>query len=527
MDFPVPGEDVLGHPTLEEKGNFIYDHSLCPPEPAPSESIDDLRNTRKAIRGRCGIEAGSREDEGYESSGNCNRTSGGFQLPLGEGCDEGEELEQLETRRTQHGQRRTITSRSGADSREALRQTAIRIETKTVPAIPGWNAARDPTDWYMCTLKLLRQTNLSKNLFELYCLASRKDHKFTNVLTKHPRQYKKEIFTPDNLMKVEGQHCDSFTNGSGRGSDDVQERIRKFARTNWKTPGEISLLMGREQNSSRVSMGPSMSEGTGHTKTYSSGLKALWKNARSSDYHPGFSSPDLTWRSGLHTGYRPAPPSSVAGTESPCPLTYPINRDMMDSPFKVNSIDNPSNSKRVTISLKIKQKAGKKNSDKSDVSSIQTCLPRLKLTKRTNLVAPNGHPRTKPARRLGPLSDPGRRRDPPSKSNSLESSSPSADAINRVYRANQPHSSAHTRAASPEWPRDPNPSPEAEVAPPTRLPATRTTMTSRVTSHVVKLPDINDGRSVSTPDTVDTASLIDRLSAYSPTGHQRATPDPD
>lgn len=370
------------------------------------------------------------------------------------------------------------TPRGGiARAKFPIRQKALKIETKTIAGIPGLNTSRDPADWYMYSLQLLRNTTLSKNLFELYCLASRKDHKMGGSLAKFPRTMKKTVFVPDKLLKVEGQHFDPMDVTTVRCSDNVSDRIRKFARTNWKTPGEIAILVGREQNRKKATDYCSASDLEAlqgeRSPEISDNLKEIWKSTNLVEYPLSANSLASDVSSKFTVPFcRPNPQN----------LKIPTARSPgipdIDKPLRIHSEDPElydSKDTRFTFHL-TKQEDPKMK------------LPKLRLTGAPSKVTPNGHPRQKLNKhfghRIGALagSYPGDFKlfNSDGTDNRPTDSAMSADAISTVFHANVP---PPTPACSPIRP------------PPCFFPSPKAETVKRVPSHVVKLPDINDGRS--------------------------------
>ena len=106
---------------------------------------------------------------------------------------------------------------------------------------------RHSHDLYTYTLKLLRQTSLNKNLFELYCWAARSTrHDNTQTAPTQPRERPQR--NSDLSLRVEGVKYEGPETRSAGETRAIDARLVKLSRGRWKTPGELSLLMGRERN---------------------------------------------------------------------------------------------------------------------------------------------------------------------------------------------------------------------------------------------------------------------------------------
>ena len=390
-----------------------------------------------------------------------------------------------------------------------LKQRTIRIERKPVASVPSWNASRGPNDWYLYTLKLLRQANLSKSLFEIYCLASRREGKSPNVPPKAARlgTLTSKDFVPDTLLKVEGKHCDNTDMGHQMHSEDINERLRKFARTNWKTPGEIAILLGKEQNKKRERPAADSLEQGGINLECLNDLQDTWQDNVASVH--------------THKHFVPTP------RPSPCPggriqtmsllnmaLSRAIQRETpdrdSDSFLRIQTFDPDQN--RANISLKVKSKS-------TDIESLETDpqikLPKLRFTTRNSAVAPNGHPRKKTNKpfdlRMSVFPDPQALPQSPmatyrsDRCDSLDSLD-SLDPITSVYQANRP---PPTPPCSPSSSHRDSPSTSPILA------------TRHVKSHVVKLPDINDGKSNSAAESIPDCDIFsDKDLSMSTAGHR-------
>ena len=123
-----------------------------------------------------------------------------------------------------------------------------------------WRVIKEPHDWYKHTIKLLKQTTLNKNLFELYCWAARASEKNSKLSPKHHSKGRKKTqfnFDQQHGLSVEGHHLQNEPSHrkehTKEESNLLEMKLKKVTRGRWKTPGEIAILVGRERNKQKTS----------------------------------------------------------------------------------------------------------------------------------------------------------------------------------------------------------------------------------------------------------------------------------
>ena len=171
---------------------------------------------------------------------------------------------------------------SGLAGEKSERNTNLDIH----PRIKNltWRVIKEPHDWYKHTVKLLKQTTLNKNLFELYCWAARTSEKTRNS-PRQPKGAKKPQFTTADsryLLSVEGQPLDTESPRVSMKENNslLETKLKKVTRNRWKTPGEIAILVGREKNKPKASH----SEIPLTLRCFASEMHKVWKKTAASSY---------------------------------------------------------------------------------------------------------------------------------------------------------------------------------------------------------------------------------------------------
>ncbi len=196
-------------------------------------------------------------------------------------------------------------------------------ESNTIKKI-NWKSLREPTDLYYDTTKLLKQTTLNKSLFELYCWAARNtqvqdinkespiNNKDIHSLTKRRKTVNDTQAVPIPFLCVDGQKYEGEQmHGESKAID---ARLKKFTRAQWKTPGEISILLGKEKNKQR-------SHPAGNPATlqcFASEMQKVWKNTTKviKDWEPSGSHPPTIKRP-IHPTMPTQSLIGLKGTQSP------------------------------------------------------------------------------------------------------------------------------------------------------------------------------------------------------------------
>ena len=172
---------------------------------------------------------------------------------------------------------------SGPDGEKPKRYTNIHPRIKNLT----WRAIKEPHDWYKHTVKLLKQTTLNKNLFELYCWATRASEKTNRNSPRQPKGAKKsQMAKADSryILSVEGQPLETESPRVSVKDDNnlLESKLKKVTRNRWKTPGEIAILVGREKNKSKAGH----SEIPLSLQCFASEMQKVWKTTAATSYIP-------------------------------------------------------------------------------------------------------------------------------------------------------------------------------------------------------------------------------------------------
>ena len=152
-----------------------------------------------------------------------------------------------------------------------------------------WRVIKEPHDWYKHTIKLLKQTTLNKNLFELYCWAARTSEKNSKLSPRYHsrgRKKTKSDFDHQHILSIEGHHFHGEQSmGKEHGKEEnnlLETKLKKVTRGKWKTPGEIAILVGRERNKQKTS--PSDIPLT--LQCFASEMQKVWRTTATTSYLP-------------------------------------------------------------------------------------------------------------------------------------------------------------------------------------------------------------------------------------------------
>ena len=148
---------------------------------------------------------------------------------------------------------------------------------------------KESQDWYKHTVKLLKQTTLNKNLFELYCWAARASEKSSRNSPRQSKGLKKPQHTTKDsrqIISVEGQHLETESSPTStrehvqEGNNVLETKLKRVTRSRWKTPGEIAILVGRERNKTKASN----SEVPLTLQCFASEMQRVWKSTTTTSY---------------------------------------------------------------------------------------------------------------------------------------------------------------------------------------------------------------------------------------------------